>query len=305
MSRIDELKKQYPHLNITLLDLLRRVDKTKTGKYLPLLCKTMSHRGDEEWEREGGRFIVDITERLKEFGVSVKDLSSKDKLVLYHLSDFFRIDSINMVITFMDYMERNLIKNKDVLTYKNLGDVRNAVSLASMKDYTKELESQVIKEFEDSTWLALRPLTFESSVKYGASTKWCTTYSREKEYFAKYWDKGVLVYFINKKTGYKFALYKEIYGKGEISFWTAEDERVDFLLLDVDDYLIPIMKNLVKSNDTNSSFCTPDLLESVKKECSYESYLFEDYTQEIGLVEPVPVIHIDDVNMINRPTNVA
>jgi len=297
MSRIDELKKQHPHLNITLLDLLRMLDKTKTGKYLPVLCKTLNTRGDEDWEKEDKRYISDLTLRLEEFGIPTKNLSPKEIVVLYHFSDYFRIDSVSSLITFMDYMERNLIENKDVLTYKTLSEVKNAISLASMKEYTKELESQIIKEFEDSTWLALRPLTFESSVKYGASTKWCTTYSREKEYFAKYWDKGVLVYFINKKTGYKFALYKEIYGKGEISFWSAEDVRVDFLLLDVDDYLIPIMKKLVKSEDTNSSFCSPELLESVKKECKYESYLFTDLIEnniQIDLTEDFTIpAHIE------------
>ena len=271
MSRIDELKKQYPHLNITLLDFLRMIDKTKTGKYLPLICKVLESRG--AYEEDNERYRDDLIERLEEFGVSANGMSFKEIVALYHLSDFFRNESVDIVNSFMDYMERNLIDNKDVLTYKNLDDVRNAVSLASMKEYTKELENQIIKEYEDATWLALRPLTFESSVKYGASTKWCTTYSREKEYFAKYWDKGVLIYFINKKTGYKFAFYKETYSKNEMSFWTAEDIRVDFLQLEVDEYFIPTMRNLVKSDKTNSSFCSPELLSEVKKECNYESYL--------------------------------
>lgn len=274
MSRIDELKKQYPHLNITLLDFLRMIDKTKTGKYLPVMCKVLESRN--YYEGDADRYRDDLVERLEEYGisVSVEGMSFKEILALYHFSDFFRLESVDIINSFMEYMERNLIDNKDVLTYNSLDDIRNAVSLASMKEYTKELETQIIKEYEDSTWLALRPLTFESSVKYGASTKWCTTYQREKEYFAKYWDKGVLVYFINKKTGYKFGFYKELVGKnGEVSFWTAEDIRVDFLQLDVDDYFIPIMKKLVQSDKSNSSFCTPELIEAVRKECRYESFL--------------------------------
>ena len=39
MSRINELKKQYPELNITMFDLMVRLDTTKTHKYLPLMCK--------------------------------------------------------------------------------------------------------------------------------------------------------------------------------------------------------------------------------------------------------------------------
>jgi hypothetical protein len=286
MSRIDELKKQYPHLNITLLDFLRMMDKTKTGKYLPVMCKVLESRinynGDEE------RYYEDLIERLDEYGISAKGMPFTEVVALYHLSDFFRVESVDIINSFMEYMERNLIDNKDVLTYNNLEDVRNAVSLASMKEYTKELEGQIIKEYEDSTWLALRPLTFESSVKYGASTKWCTTYSREKEYFAKYWDRGVLIYFINKKTGYKFAFYKELHGKNEMSFWTAEDTRADFLELEVDEYFIPTMRKLVKSDKTNSSFCSIELLDAVKKECSYESYLrVSDEINYMGVVANV------------------
>jgi len=288
MSRIDELKKQYPHLNITLLDFLRMIDKTKTGKYLPVMCKVLETRNF--YEGDFDRYRDDLIERLEEYGISIstEEMSFKEILALYHFSDFFRIEGVDIINSFMEYMERNLIDNKDVLTYNNLEDIRNAVSLASMKEYTKDLETQIIKEYEDSTWLALRPLTFESSVKYGASTKWCTTYQREKEYFAKYWDKGVLVYFINKKTGYKFGFYKELVGKsGEVSFWTAEDIRVDFLQLNVDDYLIPIMKKLVQSDKTNSSFCTPDLIEAVRKECRYESYLNLLVAEDNMIDEPI------------------
>ena len=51
-----------------------------------------------------------------------------------------------------------------------------------MKELAKELEGQIIKEYEDEKWVALRPLTFSSSAKYGSSTRWCTTYQKEKNY---------------------------------------------------------------------------------------------------------------------------
>jgi len=267
------------------------IDKTKTGKYLPIMCKVLESRGNYDDYNE--KYRDDILERLEEYGVNAKGLGFKEIITLYHFSDFFRTESVDIVNSFMDYMERNLIDNKDVLTYKTLDDVRNAVSLASMKEYTKELENQIIKEYEDTTWLALRPLTFESSVKYGASTKWCTTYSREKEYFAKYWDRGVLIYFINKKTGYKFAFYKEIEGKKDMSFWNAEDERCDFLQLEVDEYFIPTMRKLVKSEETNSSLCSLDVVSQVRKECGYESFL---YVNELTILDGAerPVIRMDE-----------
>ena len=63
-----------------------------------------------------------------------------------------------------------------------------------------DLDFTPCKEYEDDKWVIVRPLTFASSVKYGASTRWCTTYQAEKQYFERYWRQGILIYFINKTT---------------------------------------------------------------------------------------------------------
>jgi hypothetical protein len=141
-----------------------------------------------------------------------------------------------------------------------------------MNENIKELEGQVIKEFEDEKWVAVRPLTFSASSKYGSSTRWCTTYQREKNYFEKYWRKGILVYFINKQTGYKFAGYKGLDGDSEFSFWNAEDSRIDYLDVNADDYLFPIVRRIFKSEMTNKNLSSDEIQEQVHSECilSYE-----------------------------------
>jgi hypothetical protein len=136
-----------------------------------------------------------------------------------------------------------------------------------MKELTKDLEGQVIKEYEDERWVVVRPLTFSASAKYGASTRWCTTYQREKNYFEKYWRRGILVYFINKQTGYKFAGYKGLEGDSEFSFWNAEDNRTDYLEVEADDYLFPIVRKIFKSEQTNKNLCSDEIQEQVHTEC--------------------------------------
>ena len=136
-----------------------------------------------------------------------------------------------------------------------------------MNENIKELEGQVIKEFEDEKWVAVRPLTFSASSKYGSSTRWCTTYQREKNYFEKYWRKGILVYFINKQTGYKFAGYKGLDGDSEFSFWNAEDSRIDYLDVNADDYLFPIVRRIFKSEMTNKNLSSDEIQEQVHSEC--------------------------------------
>ena len=81
----------------------------------------------------------------------------------------------------------------------------NQLSLADIKSELKGLENETIKVYEDDVWLLVRPLSYLSSKKYGSNTKWCTTTESNSEYFIKYSSKGVLIYCINKKTGYKVA----------------------------------------------------------------------------------------------------
>jgi hypothetical protein len=188
----------------------------------------------------------------------------------------------------MDYVDNNKIQNKDVTSYNNIDEIRAAISLASIKELGEELSKQVIKEHEDETWIAVRPLTFSASAKYGSSTRWCTTYQREKNYFERYWRQGILVYFINKKTGYKFAMFKSLM-ENDLSFWNAEDSRVDFLSLEVDDYLFPIVKQIIKSDKSNKNLCSDEIQEQVHKEC-IESY--DELKQPIAMDEQLSAVPI-------------
>jgi len=275
MSRIDELKKQFPELNMTIFDLFKRIDTTSTYKYFPLLCKIFGKRFNiqteySSYDRERiDSLKLEYHENLLNKGVSTDGLTDNELFFMYYLSDHFNTDTFHTIKDFIRYMDRNQIENKDVTSYSTIDDLRSALTLASMKELTKELEGQVIKEFEDEKWLVVRPLTFQASAKYGASTRWCTTYQKEKQYFEKYWQNGILVYFINKVTGYKFAGYKSLSGDNELSFWNAEDSRVDYLYVEADDYLFPIVRRILGSDKTNKQLCSDDIVNQVKKECGY------------------------------------
>jgi hypothetical protein len=281
MSRLDELKKQYPELNITIFDMMSRLDTSKTYKYLPLMCKIFSKRFDPEelWHKDDYlNHLSEIQANLINKGISTDNLTDKQMFYMgSYLCDHFSSETYHTLKEFMEYMDKGLIENKDVTSYKDIDAVRGAVSLALIKEYTKDLEGHVIKEYEDEMWLAVRPLTFSASAKYGASTRWCTTYQREKQYFEKYWRRGILVYFLNKKTGYKFAGYKGLMGDSEFSFWNSEDTRIDYLDVNADDYLFPIVRNIFKSIHTNKNLCSDEIQEQVHKECieSYEKMRVE------------------------------
>jgi hypothetical protein len=271
MSRIDELKKQHPYFDLSYFDFFKRIDPTKSGKYIPVFSKVISNEIEKRIENmDDYDYPKYITEKLKNYNFDCSNLTLFELFIANHLTDVIGESQLISLTEFVEYMERGLVDNKDVLTYKNIDDVRGAISLASLKEHSKDLESQIHKEYEDDNWLIVRPLSFESSSKYGSGTKWCTTYKKEKEYFAKYFSRGVLVYFINKKTGYKFAMYAEVYeGDNEISFWTADDNRVDFLSVDIDYNLLPLIKKLSNSKIKNSDLLSEEERDKVQKDCNY------------------------------------
>lgn len=287
MSRLDAIKEQYPELNVSFIDLFTKLDNTKSYKYLPVLCKLFGDRFSTNKKNQNE--LVEYSERLSKWGFDVTNIPNSQLLTFSMLLDFFNYSDLTMFDEFKSYMERGLIPNKDVTSYKNFDEISNAVSLASIKSSSKDLEKQIHIEFEDDTWIALRPLTFSASVKYGSGTKWCTTSKREKQYFERYWRNGALVYFINKETGYKFAFYKEGVREGqltEMSFWNAVDHRVDFLTLNIDNYLFPEIRKISETNKTNKELCTLEIIVSVEIECAERNY-------SVGIDEAPPLRRIE------------
>jgi hypothetical protein len=296
MSRIDEIKKQYPELNVSFLDIITNLDTSKTYKYTPLFCKLLAKRLNLKHNSAGENFN-DVKLRYESSlinrGISTINLTDNQLYVYNILTEYFPSEIFFTIKEFMYFMEKNQIENNDVTSYSSIDEMRSAITLASIKELTKELESQVIKEYEDETWVAVRPLTFDASAKYGAGTRWCTTYQREKNYFERYWRLGILVYFINKKTGYKFAGFKSLQDK-EMSFWNADDSRIDYLEIEIENYMFSIVKNIFSSKSTNKNLCSDEIQEQVHKECieSYEKMRVE------YISEPDETIPLDEQAMV-------
>lgn len=291
MSRIDEIKKQYPELNVSFLDMITNLDTSKTYKYTPLFCKLFAKRLSLKHNSIGEDF-KDVKLRYESSlinkGFSTMDLTDNQLFVYNMFTEYFPSEIFFTLKEFMYFMEKNQIENNDVTSYSTIDEMRSAITLASMKELTKELEGQVIKEYEDETWVAVRPLTFDASAKYGTGTRWCTTYQAEKNYFERYWRGGILCYFINKKTGYKFAGYRSLPDR-EMSFWNASDMRVDYLDLEIDDYMFTNIRKIFSSEYTNKNLSSDEIQELVHKEC-IESYEYNKSELRVAEIEePVPM----------------
>lgn len=264
MSRFDELKKQYKEFNITDLDLMKMASPNQENKYVELLAKLIkNHPRNNNYEGIRQEYI----EWLVRCGIDYAYLETLETRTLDHL--YSRLDYLigtNNIKTFTNFAhlnERGLIENNDITSYRSFSELEKAISLAEMKLIDKELAKQIIKIHEDDTWLLLKPLSLEASMKYGASTKWCTTTDNGR-YFAKYSKRGILIYAINKQTGFKFGVFKnldEINHEREFSFWDAIDNRIEPLgTPEIPIDLLVLIKNEVESNAiTNMSLMSEEL----------------------------------------------
>ena len=279
MSRLNELRKHNPQWTKNLIDYIEIVLKDSKTKYVELFVNLLKNRiKNEPYQFEGWR------EELVEYGIERSIVDSFNDLELMYFSrciqNFIPRHELDTFKQFINLNEKNLIDNKDITTIKSFSELNDLVSLADIKNWSKELESQVIIELDnpETGWLLLRPLTFESSKKYGSATKWCTTERNSPNYFYRYY-RNILVYCINRKTGYKVAMNHVVYDN-ETSFWNATDQRVDSLLTELD------------------SECRLKLVELINKGVSNYELTPEEFRklEESELTEvdhhPVPVVDL-------------
>jgi hypothetical protein len=155
----------------------------------------------------------------------------------------------------MEMYEKNQIHNVDTNQLKTIDEIEGIVNLINIKNIGKEFEKQTYVDLETEKWLVIRPLTYESSVKYGSNTKWCTSAKHNPNQYFRYTENGVLVYCINKETGYKLAfhMWKENKKFYDISFWNSIDDRIDSLSAEIDFDVYNLIKKMYSSSETKTN----------------------------------------------------
>jgi hypothetical protein len=192
-------------------------------------------------------------ELVREFKLNPDKLITKNYFDLVNmvrvLSEYIGYNESKTIEKFIELNDRNLIAQNDLTSYKTFEELELQISLSDLKTVDKELEKQVLKLLETDEWLVLKPLSYQASVKYGSGTKWCTASKNESEYYFRYSKRGILIYYINKKTGDKVAGFKNLdlsYDK-ETSFWTIIDLRTDSIDCDLPEDVMNIFKEEFKN----------------------------------------------------------
>lgn len=249
MSRISDIK-NHPQNNFNILDILSLLTPVDKSKYVETLLRLMKNMDGIDERRDNC-----LDQLHGDYNLDYDDLSklSSFNLVVINLiiTYFFTPSEIENFKKFCDYNEKGLVKKNDLSTYHSFNQISEELTIVEIDSDLGDLKKQIKVVFENDEWILVRPLSFLSSVKYGSNTTWCTTMKKHTEYFFKYADKGVLIYSINKKTGYKVATFYSLQkSEPEFSFWDQKDRRVDSMETKLTDELRQIIYQ--ETHDKNS-----------------------------------------------------
>ena len=261
MSRIKELIND-PTNNISLIDLFELFVPEKKTKYVDLMVRIMKNTNDiSTYSYDIRQDMLAKFPFIKEYDLTKID----DSAIVYYdaiMESLYDVDDLSSFHRFCEHNERGLIIQNDLSKYKDFDEITSQLSISDMRANEKEFEKQIRKIHEDNEWLILRPLTYESSKKYGANTKWCTAGETNENYFNKYSKNGILIYCVNKLSGYKVAVYKSLEedGDAKISFWNQKDNKIDALDTELPIEMLGIIKSeSIHNNVSNITFLSHEV----------------------------------------------
>jgi hypothetical protein len=258
MSRIKELKIN-PDNNLNLVEVLQMICPEGKTKYVELLLRLTKNTKNLD------RFVEEIRENLKnslELTDDAMDQFTPFQLLMAYrfLDQSFNFSDLKLYKKFCEYNERGLISNNDLTRFSSFEDIMTATGMAEMRANEKDLEKQIKVIYSDDEWVVLRPLTYHSSLKYGSSTKWCTSSENNPDYFLRYVKRGILLYMINKVNGLKVACFKSLdNSEPEFSFWNQIDARIDSMESGLPTFIMEVIRDEVNTNSvTNYSLLSDE-----------------------------------------------
>jgi hypothetical protein len=85
---------------------------------------------------------------------------------------------------------------------------------------------------------------------------------------------------------------------GEMSFWNVQDNRIDYIDIEIEDYMFSVVKNIFKSKKVNSEYLDIEMRYKVCEECSviYDEPLsrLSENVGRIYLSRPVEELTINE-----------
>jgi hypothetical protein len=232
---------------LNIIEILELVCPEGKTKYIETLLRVMKKT------KNFNNYITEIRDLLKNrLKVSDSKLDNFTDFQVFFMWRFldtsFDINDLVEYQKFCEFNERGLIELNDLSRYSSFDEILSVTAIAELKSQEKELEKQIKVVYSTEEWMVIRPLTYHSSLKYGASTKWCTASDSNPDYFLRYSKRGILLYMINKVTGLKVACFKSLNSEPEFSFWNQTDIRIDSIESGLPLFIIDVIRDEVTNN---------------------------------------------------------
>ena len=166
---------------------------------------------------------------------------------------------VETIRLFDELVEKDKIDNKDIYSYKNTGELIQAIRAGQNKQSRKEIETEVKAGAEgiqrDDDWIVVQPVTHEAMMYYGKGTTWCitqadgshwTNYTQQEQAFFVIISRKDFVYEVDAaefevKAGDKFCLSLDTNYQYEL--YDAQDSNID--AGDLPDELGPVLAAFV------------------------------------------------------------
>ena len=282
---IKKIKKENNSINISLVDLMGKLDNSETKKYTQFLVKILKKNFDNEQDFS----VRDSSNRERKIDQVLNNSTFDGWITRKILTNLYGWDEVDSFINFCEFMERGLINEKDISKYDSWEMVTSEVFQAKNRNLFKMAKKEVKVVYEDDQYMCIKPLTYAASVSYGYQTRWCTASVQEPSYFYNHTKDGVLLYLIDKINNVKFGFYHNSY---QIQIYNQKDDRIDSmetgLPVELLHKLIGEMKSEAKDKNFNYKLFGESELENIKK-----------YRGNDTMVEPVPM---DEMLMEEEPT---
>lgn len=291
---IKHLIHQNPDMGFNLVKLISKLDVSKTKKLTPFLLKIFKKKM-EAMHEDIDHYYGNRHETVKNI---LLEANVFERQFLIFAIDQLGADNIEMLPEFINLLDKKLVENKDISTYNSIEDIINQISIAKTKELLKNARKEILVVYEDDEVMMFKPLTFESSLKYGSGTKWCTAMKREPEYFYRYSRNGILIYIINKKTGRKFGCYSEKF-EDRVSIFNETDAQIDSFNMNISyDNLTKLMGFLDTINDVNKTLFSEEELKNYTK--YFPEFEKFDIGMEMGdLMDDIPTDEISPTEQQN------
>jgi hypothetical protein len=298
---IKKIKKENNSINISLVDLIGKLDNSETKKYTQFLVKILKKNFDNEQD-----FLLrDLSHRERKIDQVLTNSTFDGWITRKILTNLYGWDEVDSFIDFCNFMERGLTNEKDISKYDSWEMVTSEVFQAKNRNLFKMAKKEVKVVYEDDQYMCIKPLTYAASVSYGYQTRWCTASVQEPSYFYNHSKDGVLVYLIDKINNVKFGFY---HNSHQIQIYNQKDDRVDSMETGIPvellHKLIGEMKSEAKDKNFNYKLFGESELENMKKYRGNEETRVDDLLEDIPYY-PEQETPIDDSidnidNMIGR-----